>query len=291
MKRFFFWSLLTIFGILCLLRLGVRTEPATATVVVRTPDGRTQTDYVDRHGKVIEIVKDRAGDDPGIGNEFVGDGVVRLEPAEGLPVPVVPGSRTTEARAEPPSPSRSAVPADPTPRRPRGAGRADRKTDRVVIDRLRHSPDLLTVSGRLSATEDRARNDAREKLEDLLTERLAPEVPRTWKVPPELIDGMIRQVVIVPHNRDYGTVYEATLKVDFSPQRRAEVVAVYQREVVLKRLVLLGGLLAFVLFCLAAVSGYIKTDEATKGYYTTRLRLAAAAGVGAAGVVLYRWLV
>ncbi len=58
----------------------------------------------------------------------------------------------------------------------------------------------------------------------------------------------------------------------------------------MKRLVPLGALLAFVLACLAAVSGYIKADEATKGYYTTRLRLAAAAGVGAAGVALFRML-
>ena len=45
---------------------------------------------------------------------------------------------------------------------------------------------------------------------------------------------------------------------------------------------------AFVLICLAAVSGYIRTDEATKGYYTNRLRMLAAAGVGAAGVVIYQ---
>ena len=41
-------------------------------------------------------------------------------------------------------------------------------------------------------------------------------------------------------------------------------------------------------FGLGAVSGYIRADEATKGYYTRRLRMLAAAGVGAAGVILYR---
>ncbi len=50
----------------------------------------------------------------------------------------------------------------------------------------------------------------------------------------------------------------------------------------------LGGSLGFVLICLAAISGYIRADEATKGYYTNRLRLLAAAGVGAAGVIVYR---
>ena len=59
-------------------------------------------------------------------------------------------------------------------------------------------------------------------------------------------------------------------------------------QLVHRRLVVLGGSLAFVLICLAAVSGYIRADEATKGYYTNRLRMLAAAGVGAAGVVIYQ---
>ena len=45
----------------------------------------------------------------------------------------------------------------------------------------------------------------------------------------------------------------------------------------------LGGGLAVALAGLAVLTGYIRTDEATKGYYTNRLRLAAAAGLGAAG--------
>ena len=79
-----------------------------------------------------------------------------------------------------------------------------------------------------------------------------------------------------------------TLTADFSPRRRAELVEAYNRELVQHRLVTLGGTLAFVLICLAAISGYIRADEATKGYYTNRLRMLAAAGVGAAGVIIYK---
>ena len=57
-----------------------------------------------------------------------------------------------------------------------------------------------------------------------------------------------------------------------------------------RRLAVLGGVLGFVLACLAALAGYIRADEATKGYYTHWLRLVAAAGVGASGVVIYRLL-
>ena len=80
----------------------------------------------------------------------------------------------------------------------------------------------------------------------------------------------------------------AELEYDASPKHRAALVAEYNRELVQRRLVNLGGTLAFILSCLAVVSGYIRTDEKTKGYYTNYLRLLAAAGVGAAGVVIYR---
>ena len=64
----------------------------------------------------------------------------------------------------------------------------------------------------------------------------------------------------------------------------------YNRELVQQRLSRSGGSLGFVLICLAAISGYIRADEATKGYYTNRLRMLAAAGVGAAGVIIYQML-
>ena len=99
---------------------------------------------------------------------------------------------------------------------------------------------------------------------------------------------MVVETRINPIVKDYGTLYKAELTADFSPQRRAELVDAYNHELVQHRLMTLGGMLGFVLICLAAISGYIRADEATKGYYTNRLRMLAAAGVGAAGVIVYR---
>jgi transposase len=48
--------------------------------------------------------------------------------------------------------------------------------------------------------------------------------------------------------------------------------------------------MGFVLTCLAAFAGYIRADEATRGYYTNWLRALAAAGVGASGVLIYQLL-
>jgi hypothetical protein len=143
------------------------------------------------------------------------------------------------------------------------------------------------VIGLISATEERAKAEARRKLLESVVNWLDPQVPASWTPPPRLLDAMVLETRIKPVVKDYGTLSEAELRIDDSPARRAQLVEVYNREVVERRLVTLGGTLAFILICLAAVSGYIRTDEATKGYYTNRLRMLAAAGIGAAGVVIY----
>lgn len=197
------------------------------------------------------------------------------EPAEGLPVRIYPGTRVTEAEIRPPRSGRPAFPG-------------------TLIDKhvtpTRSGNRARTVSGQLCATEPRARDNARQHLEREVTDWLAPDVPAGWKPPAHLVDRLIARTRIEPVVRDYGTLYEATLDVDLTPAHRAEIVAAYQRELVRRRMTTLGGGLGFVLACLAALSGYIRADEATKGYYTHWLRALAAAGIGASGVLLYQLL-
>ncbi len=201
------------------------------------------------------------------------------EPAEGLPVAIVPGTRVTEAEARPPAPPVSPRPvvtvhAVPTPR--------------VVAPTAPAMTPATTVEGRLSATKERAVVDARAALRDKAADWLEPDVPRTWTIPMPLLQSLILETRDTPEEKPYGTLYWTELKVNFSPERRATLVGAYTRELIQHRLVTLGGALTFVLIGLGAVSGYIRADEATKGYYTNRLRMVAAAGVGAAGVILYR---
>jgi hypothetical protein len=115
-------------------------------------------------------------------------------------------------------------------------------------------------------------------------------VPRSWKPPAQLIDGMIIDSAVEPVVKDYGTLYVAKLRLNVSPEQRSNFVESYQRELVQRRMVLLGGGLGFILVCLGAIAGYIRADEMTRGYYTNRLRLLAAGGVGAAGVLIYQML-
>ena len=87
---------------------------------------------------------------------------------------------------------------------------------------------------------------------------------------------------------DVYTLYHAGGRFDFSADRKARLVATYRRQVVDHRLHKLGGGLVLALVGLAALVGYVRADEATKGFYTNRIRLATAAGVGAAGYAIYR---
>ena len=219
----------------------------------------------------------RSDDDDDVAETSVAQApVLERENAEGLPVPIVPGTRVTDAQAVPPAPAipvrvRSRIESRPQPKPVRFAAETTEPFD-----------------GQISATPERAANQAREDLRKHITNWLDPEVPHSWKAPEQLIDSVVlnSELETVPH--EFGPMYVTRLKLDKSPETRARFIKVYNHEVVGRRLVNLGGSLAFILICLAAVSGYIRADEATKGYYTNRLRMLAAAGVGAGAVLIYQ---
>lgn len=164
----------------------------------------------------------------------------------------------------------------------------------VEVERTRPKnpvdPPIRTISSGMMATEERAKADAVRRLEAEVPEWLSPEIPDSWKPSKRLVRSMIRETTYTPVVKDYGTLYIAELSADVSSRRREAIIAEYQREAVQHRMLALGGSLAFVLICLGIISGYIRADEATKGYYTNRLRMLAAAGVGAAGMAVYRFL-
>lgn len=200
-----------------------------------------------------------------------------------IPVAIVPGTRVTEAEIEPPAPP--VPPAAPTPVPAHvTAYRPESSKEHVSAFGTR------SVLGRLSATEDRACDDARKQLEHVVSEWLVPEVPSSWQPPKSMLNAATLAIDVKPVEKELGTLYEATIQADLSPERRVQFIETYHRQLVSHRLTVLGGVLAFVLACLAALAGYIKADEATKGYYTNRLRVVSAAGVGAAGVLIYQLL-
>lgn len=161
---------------------------------------------------------------------------------------------------------------------------------RTVRTHAADAPEVRKVAGRVSATLDRAKEDARRQLGEDVRAWLTPQVATSWAPPAALVDAMVEGIRVAPEEKDYGTVYTAVIDADFGAAHRARLVDAYRGDVARDRTLKLAAALGFVLVCLAAVSGYIRADEATRGYYTARLRLAAAAAVGASGVVLYQFL-
>ena len=233
---------------------------------------------------------------------------------DGIPVPILPGTRVVEALPQPPAPPtlpecpladapvQPALPPGPPAHPPGFPG---------LLERLQAPPppplapapprqqppipvspkETRLLTGLISATEERAKEEARKQLEKEVTDWLELSgVPRSWKPSTRQIDAMIIETIVEPVVKDYGTLYVAKLRLDVSPEQRAIFTESYKRQLVHRRMVLLGGTLGFVLICLGAISGYIRADEVTKGYYTNRLRLLTAGGVGAAGVVIYQML-
>lgn len=139
-----------------------------------------------------------------------------------------------------------------------------------------------------SATPQRARDDAWEALDlELSTWLSEVGVPEDWRPPRDLLHSMVREDPLEVDDRDYGTIYVQPLVLETSDANRQRLLETYERELAGRRLFGLAGVLAFVLTCLATVTGYIRADEATRGYYTNTLRVTALAAVGASGAAVY----
>ena len=162
----------------------------------------------------------------------------------------------------------------------------------------------IVAKGRRSLSEARALDDARVQLDRAVAAWLAPEVPEGWQPPsamidPLIVDRLVERVAVDPAAWGLAAVvdaplpdrlYVAAIRLDASTDARDSLVDAHRREVGARRLVVLGGFGGFLLSCLAILSAYIRADEATRGYYTTRLRLLAAATAGAAGAAIYRYV-
>ncbi|QDV35112.1 hypothetical protein [Tautonia plasticadhaerens] len=162
----------------------------------------------------------------------------------------------------------------------------------------------VVARGRRSLTEERALADARLQLDRAVSGWLDPDVPEGWEPPADLVDALVLGRHVEPILVDRTALglsadpdlpfpdlfYVAALRADLSPQRREGFLDVHRREVGARRSAMLGGAGGFVLACLAILALYIRADEATKGYYTNRLRLAAVASAGAAGAAISQFL-
>ncbi len=149
--------------------------------------------------------------------------------------------------------------------------------------------ELRTVQSELMASVERSENDLTVQVKRAIVDWLAQDgVPASWTPPKGLVESMlVGKPAVEPVQWKDLQVFRASRQVDFSPSKKAELLEVFHRQQAGRRLAILGGGLVFVLSLLGAVAGYIRADEATRGYYTNPLRLVAAAGVLTAGAAVY----
>lgn len=160
--------------------------------------------------------------------------------------------------------------------------------------------ELRSIQSDPMATKQRAEKDLQRQLLRKVTEWLAADgIPPEWNPPAKLVTRMWSAkpefesdvVFLDAAMTKSEPVFRALGRADFSAESKARLVRAYHHEIAGQRLWTLGGLLAFAIAGLSLVAGYIRADEATKGYYTNRLRLIAALAAGGVGFAAYRWFV
>ncbi len=252
------------------------------------------------------------------------EGMPRLAPADGQEIVVIPDPGTGQPGQAIPEPSsdepirivpwKGTNPGEPRLRRLPGKGDGlpawFPRTEAEEAERAKGDDSGVRVLlGRLSATEDRAKADLRRVVEAEVLDWLADDVAGSWRVPTSALDGMVLDTHVQAVTRSFKpapgeampvpspeglrsldelyTLYRAGQRLDFSPTRRIALVELYRNDIAAWRMRWLGVGVAVVLAVLAILAGYIRTDEATKGYYTNRLRAAALVALGAAGAAAY----
>jgi hypothetical protein len=92
-----------------------------------------------------------------------------------------------------------------------------------------------------------------------------------------------------PDRPEGREAFEARVKVEITPKSLEELSKEAREGRMQDRQSLLARLLAGAVALLLVTTGYLRLEDATRGYYTTLLRLTALGAVAAVGVVL--WLV
>jgi hypothetical protein len=132
-----------------------------------------------------------------------------------------------------------------------------------------------------------ALDTAREEVESYLARQ---DPPVRWKPSPGWVDkNLVKTRHPEPKNLDdplLGEGYDVTLKVEVGPKQYREILEKDREGRARERSLLLARVLAGVVALLVAVVGYLRLDEATKGYYTLWLRLGALGLVGAVAAAL-----
>jgi hypothetical protein len=166
--------------------------------------------------------------------------------------------------------------------------------------RSRDGSVMQTLTGRRYATPQQALDDALRQAAEEARNYLQQAAPRPvqWKVPLSFVqDRLVQDQFVSQVDWDAEGVdsppfaepmYQAHVLVELTPAKRDALLRMWREEVLGERIRWLAAGSAFVLVLLATLAGYLRLDEATRGYYSGRLKLVAVVVVGVAALVLLR---
>jgi len=145
----------------------------------------------------------------------------------------------------------------------------------------------------LAKTLDDAEANALEKARDRVVEELNERYgERDWKLPPSFLRQLkMTRPAAAPEEIDLersGRSWSVRLTVELTPEALSEIQKLAREQRMVERHRLAARGLAGLLAVLLVAFGYLRLEDATKGYHTTLLRLAALAVLVGAGVFLWQ---
>jgi hypothetical protein len=148
----------------------------------------------------------------------------------------------------------------------------------------------FTVQGGFQASSSRAMQDALTRAQAELVDQLhAQSPPVEWTPPIDFMSKLVKNSSekkfddIIDNNtlkEQVGPMYQITLNMELTPDAQRDILRNDRSFRGGQRMVMLGRILAGLVVALAAVAGFIRLDEWTKGYLTNGLR------IGAVGLIL-----
>jgi hypothetical protein len=173
--------------------------------------------------------------------------------------------------------------------------RKEKAADQAVTKAAENSPGSVRETWKVSGygtnvkeAEPLALQEARNKVLDYLA---GQSPPFRWKPDLDYVQtNLLKEKQERDANLDIPDMKEVILTVEVTDKTYNDMVEqdkqfriMERKEVSKERQTLLAKLLAGLLAGLVAVAGYLRLDEATKGYYTTWLRVASVALVATVG--------
>ncbi len=134
-------------------------------------------------------------------------------------------------------------------------------------------------------SEEIARQLALEAAQRELTGQLAKKIPSLrWTPSIEYIDERVKEVLPTEDKVEVdGRQMQGVSLLELSGDDYLEIEHLDQHMRRDQRQLFLGRIVATIVTICAAVAGYLRLDEATKGYYTNLLRLGSLAVIGTVG--------